>query len=79
MAKAGAGRASALSPDSISMPMALNASHYASPVMPPHAARCPTPKAATTTANAAAIAAIVAVVFHRAAMLCRPIFFSRRG
>ena len=47
--------------------------------MSPLTAEDSTPKAATMTANAVAITAIVAVVLHRAVMLFRPIVLPRLG
>ena len=79
MAKVGAGEASTLSPDGVSMPMALTAiticfvSHVSVHGGGLNAEGRP------ATENALAITAIVAVVLHLAAMLRRPTVLPRRG
>lgn len=82
MAKAGAGEASALSPNSISISIALNAiaPAFASDVSAHGGgiAEESTLETGTTTENALVITAIVVVVFHHAAMLCRTIVLPRR-
>jgi hypothetical protein len=70
MAREGAGEATALSPDGVSIPMELTAiaQCFASDVSAHGGGFSPE----HCTVNAAAITAIVVVVLHLAVMLCRP-------